>query len=63
MFEITTLEFVKFQSFIQNKKNFNLVPKMSFWVNLGQNLKKLVILEVSTFQFLKCKVLRKTKKL
>ena len=52
-----------FKVSFRTKKTFNLVPKMSFWVNLGQNLKKLVILEVSTFQFLKCKVLRKTKKL
>ena len=31
---------MKFQSCIQKKRNLNLVPKMSFWVPLGQNLKK-----------------------
>ena len=42
MFENANLEFLNFQSFIQNKYTLSLVLKMPFWINLVANLKKLL---------------------
>ena len=40
--EISTLKFVKMQSFMLKKKKKNLDQKSLFWVLLGQNLKILL---------------------
>ena len=43
-FLITTLGFVKFKVSSKNKrKTLELNPKMPFWINLGENLKKLLL--------------------
>ena len=48
----------KISKFHAEQENFRLGSKMNFWVNLGKNLKKI---EISTFEFAKCKVSCKPK--
>ena len=52
IFEISTLEFVKMQSFTQSKKTLNLVPNLPCLGSFGVNiLKTLVIFEISALDF------------
>lgn len=51
MFKITTLEFEKFY----RTKNFKLGSKNVFWLNLGENFEKtIVVFETHTFVFIIC---------
>ena len=60
LFEIATLEFMKFQSFSQQKK---LSSKTVFYVNLDESLKeKFSYLKLASWNLSKCKVSYKTKK-
>ena len=53
-FEISILEFVNMQSFVQKQKNLNLGPKYLTYVFLGYKLAKTIIkFFISTLYFLK----------
>ena len=54
IFEITALEFVKFQSFIQNRNNVKLGFEKVFLGKFRREFeKKISIFEISTFEFVK----------
>ena len=53
IFEISTFQLVKMQSFMLKGKKINLGPKLPYWGIFGMELEKSVIFEMSTLKFIK----------
>ena len=54
MFEISTLEFVKIQSFVQIKESLNFGPKIPYLGIFRLTIEKaIVIFEISSLEFVK----------